>query len=703
MIAKTLTLSCLLAIAAVQTASAQVLISNETDTTATPTLSSTTLATPTPLSTSAAQDTSSDAPAIDLPILSSAHVLVENNLEKDGAPFPFVVLENRRTAGLSKLACGRLGELLYSAQSPSLASVGAMLKANVPTLKEFYVDNGHANDSFTSNCDILTVDDAGKAIVSQGSCLRLLPSLCSNVNHHGRVTVMTKLGLITGARDPKGFHFKGIRYAKAPVGNLRFAAPQPITTSWLNTIDATNYGSMCPQATGGEEDCLFMNVFTPKLNANKSSLLPVMFYIHGGSFTSGTGSDPAFSPGNLSSRGQVVVVTFNYRLGVFGFFEREDAGVPRTQVPGNQGVRDMLVALKWVQDNVASFGGDPSRVTIFGESAGGHAVRTLLSMPEAAKGLFHAAISQSDPIDLPFNKVKTASTVVSGGLMTLLGCSDVACVRSKSVQEIMKAQITIVTQAIALAPEESFLELIKPTIDGILIKNQFDRLIAGKDGGVIKVPLIMGTMKDEAIGFLPSLGQSTPMPQPVFGVTLATILGYQRSMVTIGSGLYPIDPTDPDGTRQEEGVFAADYLWICPTQAIARAYAGVSTVYQHQFSRAYSPVRTPNDSCYNKVCHGDSVALMFASPPLINKPDELPWTADDAAMARDVIDRWTFFARTLGNPNPAGRAPEWPKYTAAAQNVYMHDKTPSINANGLRPQFCGFIEQYLKFDYQIKA
>ncbi|KAG0234993.1 hypothetical protein BGW42_005948 [Actinomortierella wolfii] len=698
MITKTLTLSCLLAIVAVQTASAQVLIANET-TTYNDTMSA---PAPEPTSTTTSR-ISSTSTSIDLPVLSSAYVLVENNLEKDGAPFPFVVLENRRTATLSKLACGRLGELLYSAQSPALPSVGAMLKAHVPHLKEFYVDNGSANDSFTSNCDILTVDDAGKATISQGSCLRLLPSLCSNINHNGRITVMSKLGLVTGARDPKGFHFKGIRYAKAPVGNLRFAAPQPITSSWLDAIDATKYGSMCPQATGGAEDCLFLNVFTPKLNAAKERLLPVMFYIHGGSFTSGSGSDPNFSPSNLSSRGQVVVVTFNYRLGVFGFFERVDAGIPRTQIPGNQGVRDMLVALKWVKDNIASFGGDPNKVTIFGESAGGHAIRTLLSMPEAANGLFHAAISQSDPIDLPFNRVKTASTVVSGGLMTLLGCSDVACVRSKSVEDIMKAQITVVSQAIALAPEESFLEIIKPTVDGILIKNQFDQLIAGKDGGVVKVPLLMGTMKDEAIGFLPSLGQSTPMPQPVLGVTLATILGYERSMITIGSGMYQIDPTDPDGTRQTEGVFAADYLWICPTQAISRAYSAVAPLYQYQFSKAYSPARTPEDPCYNKVCHGDSVAMIFASPPLINKPDELPWTNDDAALSRDVIDRFTSFAKTLGNPNPAGRQPEWPQFSAAAQNVYMFDKTPSINASGLRPQNCGFMEHYLKFDYQIKA
>ncbi|KAF9910877.1 hypothetical protein EC991_005340 [Linnemannia zychae] len=692
---KTFILSCLVAAASIQAAFAQVLIAPETD-------MNSTVVEDTTNSTTATTRLAAASPTI----LNSVQVLVDNNLEVGGANFPFVYLPEQRIALRGAASCGKLGELLYSAQSRSLPAVQKMLAQVAPNVTEFWVDTGASDSKYLTSCDTLVMNKGQATIKTGGSCLRLLPSLCSNVNTSGKVTVVTSLGRVTGARDAMGFRFQGIRYAQAPVGNLRFAAPVPVTTKWLSAIDATTPGNKCPQLgdiPGGNEDCLFLNVFTPVLNAEDKNLLPVMFYLHGGSFTTGTGSDPAFNPANMASRGQVVVVSINYRLGLLGFLERVDAGINRSTLPGNQGVRDMLVALKWVQDHIASFGGDKSKVTIFGESAGGHAVRTLLSMPAATKGLFHAAISQSDPIDLPFNNVKTASTVVSGGAMTLLNCADLACMRSKSVADLLNAQNTIVSQAISHAPEESFLELIKPSIDGILIFNNFDQLIAGKNGGFQKVPLMIGTMKNEANGFLPSLGQSTPMPPLVMGTTLATILGYQRSLITIMYNLYPIDGSNPDGTREAEGLFASDYLWLCPTQFIAKAYAATNTpVYQYQFQRGYNPNRPADDICATHVCHGDDVALVFASPSLMNNATAYPWTAEDAALSRTVMDRWTSFAVSGGNPNPAGDSnPAWPQYDGKTQSVYMFDTTNSVTTGGLRPQFCGFMDQALHYDFQL--
>lgn len=268
MVLKALTISCLLAAASIQAAFAQnvpVLIApedlNSTDTTA-PTSNATTtrlMAAPT------------------LPILQSVQVLVDNNLEVDGANFPFVVLPDNRFAKLSANACGRLGEGLYSAQSRALPSVQKMLSQAYPNITEFWVDNGSSDPNYLTKCDTLVMDNGVASIKTGGSCLRLLPSLCSNINTNGKVTVQTSLGRITGARDKFGFRFKGIRYAKAPTGALRFAAPVPITAKWTNTIEATQFGAMCPQTGGGDEDCLFLNVFTPKLNAADTALLPVMF------------------------------------------------------------------------------------------------------------------------------------------------------------------------------------------------------------------------------------------------------------------------------------------------------------------------------------------------------------------------------------------------------------------------------------------
>ncbi|KAF8981392.1 hypothetical protein BGZ46_002899 [Entomortierella lignicola] len=697
------TISCLLAAVAVQTAFAQVMIAPETNMNSTSVNSTTTATTNTTVTAAVRTD------KISMPIVNSVRVLVDNNLEVGGAEYPFILLPDQRIAAHGALTCGKLGEVLYSAQSGSLPSVETMLSQFGSNATEFWVDTGDSDSLYLTKCDTLVISNGQATINHGGSCLRLLPSLCSNTNTSGNITISTNLGLITGSRDPMGFRFQGIRYAKAPVGSLRFAAPVPVSTNWLNAVDATAPGSMCPQLGGAvpevNEDCLFLNVFSPSLNANNNNLLPVI--IHGGSFTTGTGSDPAFNPANMASRGQVVVVTINYRLGLLGFLERVDAGISRSTLPGNQGVRDWIVALQWVQNNIANFGGDPSKVTVFGESAGGNAIRTLLSMPAATKGLFRAAIAQSDPIDLPFNPAQTSSSVISGGAMALLNCTTLACMRSANVSSILNAQNTIVNSAINMAPEESFLELIKPTIDGVLIFNNFDQLIAGNNGGVSKVPLIIGTMQNEANGFLPSLGQATPMPAPVFGLTLGTLLGYQRAMVTIGYGPYTIDGTDPDGVRNAEGFFASDYLWLCPTQFLAKAYAAAAgqPVYQYQFQKAYDPNRPSSDICYNKVCHGDDVAIVFASPALMNNATTYPWTAADAALSRTVMDRWTAFATTGNNPNPTAYGgdsnPSWPRYNSSSQNIYIFNEASTVQAGGLRPQYCGFLDQAVHYDFQV--
>ncbi|KAG0000565.1 hypothetical protein BGZ65_004257 [Modicella reniformis] len=157
--------------------------------------------------------------------------------------------------------------------------------------------------------------------------------------------------------------------------------------------------------------------------------------------------------------------------------------------------------------------------------------------------------------------------------------------RSKSVADILDAKNTI-GQAINMSPQESFLELIIHSIDGVLIFDNYDQLVAGKNEGIHNAHLMIGTMKDESIGFLPSMVLSTPMPPQIFGLMLDIILGYQRSMVIIGSGLYTIDGSNPDGVHEAEGRFGADHIWDCPTQYIAKAYAATSApVYQYQFQK----------------------------------------------------------------------------------------------------------------------
>ncbi|XP_063223074.1 esterase E4-like [Bacillus rossius redtenbacheri] len=215
-------------------------------------------------------------------------------------------------------------------------------------------------------------------------------------------TVKLSQGTLRGgstetADGTKYYRFLGIPYARPPVGNLRFATPRD-PESWSGVRNATNFGSICHQVKGGSEDCLFVNVFTPKLPTSRSdaSLLPVMVYIHGGAFVTGSGNIP---PGQLINHG-LVVASINYRLNVFGFLS-----VNGTDAPGNAGLKDQSAALRWVQKNIAKFSGDPNNVTIFGESAGGASVHYNVLSP-LSKGLFQRAISESGSALNPWAFIK---------------------------------------------------------------------------------------------------------------------------------------------------------------------------------------------------------------------------------------------------------------------------------------------------------
>src|ERR1700733_11072555 len=196
-----------------------------------------------------------------------------------------------------------------------------------------------------------------------------------------------------------GAVFKGIPFAAAPVGALRWREPMPVA-SWQGLRAATQYRSACAQPDMGwnsslvptaSEDCLYLNVWTPRLE--RAAHLPVMVWIHGGGFTGGSGTDPMFDGGRLSAHG-VVLVTLNYRLGVLGFFSHPQLGAAVGSAPGNFGLLDQIAALKWVRDNIVRFGGDPAAVTVFGQSAGGGSVVALLTSP-LASGTFRAAIVES--------------------------------------------------------------------------------------------------------------------------------------------------------------------------------------------------------------------------------------------------------------------------------------------------------------------
>ncbi|KAK3808228.1 MAG: Carboxylesterase, partial [Linnemannia elongata] len=500
-----------------------------------------------------------------------------------------------------------------------------------------------------------------------------LPTVCFNsvlrrvllFQDTGRqIKLDTPIGQLQGWRDMNAFRFLGIPYAEAPTGARRFAAPvakAPFTT----TQDTTEYGHICPQTPKSkgigssilawlensateDEDCLNLNVYTPSLKGQGFAPLPVMFYIHGGGFANNSGSIILFEPGNVVSRGGVVVVTINYRLGLFGWFEDTNSWA-RSNVPGNQAFRDMILALQWVKKNIASFGGDPNRVTVFGESAGATSIRALLSAPSTFD-LYQSVIGESDPINIPYHTPQSAARLTNY-LMVALGCNsgDLACARAKSANDILEASLTADQLQLNDDTWTTFGLVERPTTDGDLIPADFSALVkAGKHN--TKANIMWGTTKDEAGLYVP-LYFPNPVPIANASDALGLVFDKNRTAIVMGSPYFTLPPANTDAVRDAFTHFGTDYYWLCPLQYLSRQMAAHNPTYNFRFSRGRDTPLVGGNYCSSstgRVCHSADVQPVFASGASVPGYSQ---SGDDARFARQVVDRLTTFAKT-GNPNP---------------------------------------------------
>jgi para-nitrobenzyl esterase len=307
----------------------------------------------------------------------------------------------------------------------------------------------------------------------------------------------TRAGRICG-RDADGTAvFKGIPYAVPPVGERRFLPPAPME-AWAGVQDAFAYGHSCPQpperpqgwahepSTG--EDCLYLNVWTPAIGDGGGR--PVMVWFHGGGFTTGSGSWPLYDGSALARRGDVVVVTVNHRLGIFGYLHLASAAGADYATSGNAGMLDLVASLEWVRDNIAAFGGDPGNVMIFGESGGGAKVSTLMAMP-AARGLFHRAAVQSGPglrVRTPAQADRTAADTLK---QLGVDARDRAALAALSTEALLAAQ-----DAGGARARFAF----SPVLDGAAVSAHPADALA--DGTAPDVPVVIGTNRDEASLFM---------------------------------------------------------------------------------------------------------------------------------------------------------------------------------------------------------
>ena len=468
------------------------------------------------------------------------------------------------------------------------------------------------------------------------------------------MVVLSNGTIVGNDRNADGIlSFKGIPYAAAPVGDLRWRAPQA-APNWTTARDAKQYGNKC-WANGNpapvvadpsvSEDCLFLNVWSGAQQSSERR--PVMVWLHGGGFQFGTSGDPRWEGNNLAKKG-VIVVSFNYRLGVFGYLSRADlAAESGGKSSGMYGLQDHLAGLAWVKKNIASFGGDPANITLMGESAGAHAVGMLSASPLAA-GTFNKAIGESGAFwESEFGPLPSRAASEQKGLAlgAGLGASDLAALRA-----LPALQLAVATNA-AAAP---FPKPFGPNLDGfVLTEDPAVRFFSGKQNDV---PLLVGQNVAEGNIFAVP---GRALPNTATGLNAKASAVFGAASLPAFAALYP-SATDaqaaPSSIQLLGDLIIGLQTW---TWGTAQKATGKSPVYSYYFrqSSAYRPL----------AIHVSEVPFVFQNLVASGGvPGALP-VAQDIALADTMSSYWSNFAKT-GNPNQPG-LPVWPEYSGAGGNV----------------------------------
>lgn len=488
-----------------------------------------------------------------------------------------------------------------------------------------------------------------KALVSLSLALALMGGTAVAAPDHPQVTIKT--GALSGIADGGVIAFKGVPFAQPPISDLRWRPPQP-AASWSGVRPADTYGHDCmqkpfpsdaaPLGTQPAEDCLTLNVWRPKDGAKK---LPVMVWIYGGGFVNGGSSPDVYSGAEFAKRG-LVFVSFNYRLGRFGFFAhpaltKEAAG----GLVGNYGFMDQIAALKWVQENIAAFGGDPSNVTVFGESAGGFSVHTLVTSP-LAQGLFQKAIVQSGG---GRGNLSPGRRVSGGAPGAPPSGETVGLAFAKRVGIDGEDAAALVAlrklPADAVVAGLDMMSMFDPTYSGPMIDGQIvadEPATIYRAGGGAKVPMMLGANSMD-LGF----SQARTMDE------LFAQFGPENAAKA--RALY--DPTNSGDLRMTGLKVAADQMMLEPVRFDARILTPQGRpVYAYRFSYVADSMR----KVWPGAPHATDIPFVFNTASI---KYGAAFTPADAKAADQANAYWAAFAKT-GNPNGPGR-PNWPVYDPA--------------------------------------
>ncbi|CAN9508090.1 unnamed protein product [Ophioblennius macclurei] len=513
----------------------------------------------------------------------------------------------------------------------------------------------------------------------------------------------TKDGQIRGITVEKAHVFYGVRYADPPVGAYRWKPPRPVSP-WPGVYDGSFPRAACMQACSGpitecpravSEDCLYLNIFVPSnvnFNSPLRTLLPVMVWIHGGDFIAGSASKPLYDGRFISNFTNTVVVSLEYRLGAFGFLV--SGKDPHTSAVGNYGVQDQQAALLWVQQNIAAFGGDPSKVTIFGESAGAQSV-SLHLMIQSSKPLFKQAVLQSLPFSIP---LKTRHDALRLGKefakQTNCSVSDVVCLLSLAPQAVLDAQMK--TSSRIVNPFR-FLEVFEtwgPYIDGDLIKEQ--AVTAFMKGHWQKEKLVLlGTTSEEGVLFV--YGAFNKPVSAVESTVYITAIFKQHALRILHKYLPLYRDADRRGMLAQ---IVTDYIFLCPSRRTGRAgSAAGSGVWMYVFDHVPADHRIWSGLtfCFQHACHGAELPFLFNSASVAN----LTFSPPEKLMSNRMLCYWGAFAHT-GNPSSKvqqttfcreQRLPPWPRYSDTSGWLVMNLTVHSHAQVGTRNQICDFWDQ----------
>jgi len=471
--------------------------------------------------------------------------------------------------------------------------------------------------------------------------------------------VTTDAGSLQGTTENGVTVYRGIPYAAAPVGDLRWKPPAAVQ-SWPGVRNATAYGAVCPQPKSGEfdvmpvmsEDCLFLNVWTPAKNLNEK--LPVMVFIHGGAWKTGAGSQALFEGSPLADKG-VVVVTLNYRLGALGWMAHPEltAESPHNS-SGNYGILDQQAALKWVEKNIGAFGGDPSRVTVFGESAGGNSIYAHLVSP-GSKGLFRQAIIESGPffsddamgtVFRPRSEAEQYGVEFARGL-NISGPGTIQQMRAKSALEILNATPELKSPFWTMRTIQ-----FKPITDGWIIPAAPQEVF--RQGTQNPVPLIVGNNAAEGI----PLALDTNMTVPEYQQYIRERFGKNADQILAA---YPAG-TPAEVQAQTERVMTV-YDFDHASKLVAGSMAGLNqSTYLYRFT--YALPGQPYGAY-----HGSELYFIFRHFP--GEPDPASNKVSDTMM-----DYWTQFAKT-GSPNGMTNV-NWPEYDTRTRQYLDINTTSSV-------------------------